>query len=496
MPNDIHAPLRGMRWSAVSQALGLVAQYGSFALLARLLSPGQLGTMATAAMLIGLVAIVNEMGMGAALIQRPSLTRAHLAACFWTNAAMGAALGVLMALGAPALGQFFRDPAVPGVIAALAWTFPLSGLCVLPRATLERSLRFKAIGLVESGAALVNAAIAVALALAGAGVWSLVAGTIVGFTVQVVAFWAIARPSPSLGFHRAAFDDLFGFGLNVLGTRMLSYFNGNVDYMIVGRLMGPAALGVYALAYKLVTLPMFKVSHVALRVAYPAFSRLQDDEAALRRQYLRLVGTLALIAFPLLAALAVLAPVVIRLAFGPQWEAAVLPTRLLCAVGAMKALVCSVGTLFCCKGRADLEFKLNVFEAVKLPVCLLVGVHWGLPGVAAGYLASYAIGGPLFQHLANRQIGLSWRAYAQALRPATWATIALVAVLALWRWVAKDLALPAVGEVAGALPLAAIAYLGALSAVGFDWRALTGRLTGWRQAGAIETPRSRAGASP
>lgn len=478
MPNYTHASLTGMRWSAVSQALGLAAQYGSFVWLARLLRPGELGTMATAALFVGLVAIVNEMGMGAALIQRPSLTRAHLSACFWTNAAVGAALGLGVAASAPALAVFFRDPAVAGVLTALAWTFPLSGLCVLPRACLERALRFKAIGMVESSAAVVNAAIAVALACAGAGVWSLVAGSIAAYLVQVTAFWAIARPHPSWDFTRAAFDDLFGFGANVLGTRMLSYFNGNVDYLIVGRLMGPSALGVYALAYKLVTMPMFKVSHVALRVAFPAFSRQQHDDEALRRQYLKLVSTLALIAFPLLAGLAVLAPEVIRLVFGPAWEAAVVPTQLLCVVGALKALVCSVGTLYCCKGRADLEFKLNVFEAVKLPVLLVLGVPWGLPGVAAGYIASYLIGAPLLQHLANRQIGLGWRAYLAALRPAVLATVALAVVLVGWRMAATAWGLPAIALVAGALPWGLVSYLGALSALGFDWWALVGRITG------------------
>jgi O-antigen/teichoic acid export membrane protein len=356
----------------------------------------------------------------------------------------------------------------------LAPTFLLAGLSVLPRALLERNLRFKALGLVEAAGAALNGGTAIALALSGHGVWSVVAGIWAAAVLQFAAYWATAGVRPGLAFTREELGELLRFGTSVLGSRMLGYFNGNVDYLIVGRLMGSAALGVYSLAYKLVTMPLTKVSHVVLRVAYPTFSRLQGDDEAFQRHYLTLVATLAAVSFPLLAGLAIFAPEIIGLVFGARWDAAVLPTRVLCLVGVCKALVCSIGVVFMSKGRPGLELKLNLYGAVKLPIFLLIGAPWGLPGVAWAYLASSLTGMPVQQHFANRLLGLSWRRYLQALAPAAGATAAMALGLGAWHW----LALAPWASLAGALLLGPALYLPILQGLGFDWRGLLGRASG------------------
>lgn len=481
--------LAGIRWSAATQVVAQVAQYAGFIVLARTLAPAQYGTLASAMLVAGVLALIHEMGLGAALIQRPELARGHLAACLWTNVAVGWALAALVWLGAPAVAAFFRDPAVAEVLMALAIGFPIAAAGVLPRALLERELRFKALGLIEAGAAIANGALTIALALAGAGVWAMVAGSLAATTLQAGALWAVRRPAPGWRCTRGEVRDLLAFGGSVLGSRLAGYFIANVDYLIIGRLMGPAALGAYTLAYKLVTWPMLKISHVVLRVAFPAFARVEDD-ATFRAHYLRLVGTLALVSFPLLAGLALTAPELLPLVFGSHWADSIFVTQVLCGVGALKALVCSIGTVFLGRGRPDIELKLNVLGAVKLPLFILAGAPWGLPGVAIAMLISALTGVPFQQYFANRLIGLTWRAYLRGLAAPAAATATMAVAVGAWRVAAADVAPGA--SLAVAVPLGIVTYLAALSALGVDLPALARAAVGRRARPPADAPAAAA----
>jgi PST family polysaccharide transporter len=274
---------------------------------------------------------------------------------------------------------------------------------------------------------------------------------------------------------------------------MLAYFNQNIDYLVIGRLLGPAALGVYSLAYKLVTWPVLKISHVTLRVAFPAFSRLQHDDEAMRRSYLRLIAVLALVVFPLLVGLAVLGPEAIPLIFGAKWQAAVAPTQILCLAGMIKAVNCSVGSIFMSRGRPDLELKTNLLGTLLLGGFVLGGVRWGVPGVAAAVLFAGLIGFPIQQTVANRLIRLRWASYLDAIRVALVACSALLAALAAWRFEALARGWPAGVVLAGAVPLAAVVYAAMLSLQGYDWpgllRLIAGR--GQRPAAPSSAPQSQ-----
>lgn len=478
MADLTQASLKGIRWSAMSQLLAQVAQYGSFILLARLLSPTDFGTVASATLVIGLVAMLNELGLGAAIIQRPDLRSGHLNAGFWANLAAGLIFWAAMAASAGAIGGFFHNPAVGPISAALALSFPLIGLAVVPKALLERELRFRVIGVVDTLAAILNGGLSIVLAFSGAGAWSLVVGTLAGYAAQLVGMWLGARWRPGLAFTREEFKDLFSFGLNVLGTRLFSYMSANVDYLLVGRMVGPAALGAYSLAYKLVTWPMLKISHVTLRVIYPTFSRIQNDDEALRRGYGKLTQALALVTFPILAGLAVYAPEAIPFIFGPHWSAAVFPTQVLCFSGAMKALVCSIGTIFLSKGRPDLELKLNIYGLCQLTVFLLIGIHWGINGVAIALAFSSLIHAPVQQYFANRLIGLTPGRYLAGLGVPVAATAVAAVALVAWRLTALGHGAPGWLVLAGAVPVGALSYMVAMSALGFDWPSLARQIAG------------------
>jgi PST family polysaccharide transporter len=465
MSNLAKASISGIKWSALTQFVAQIAQYGSFVVLARLLSPQDFGLVACATLVVNFVAMLNELGLGAALIQRSELRPGHLNACFWSNMAVGTLLALGVGASAGQVAGFFHSPATGPLLMALALGFPLMALAVVPKTLMEKALRFKELGLVDAGAAIANATTAVALAATGWGAWSLVAGTLVGYVIQVSALWPLAAWRPGLRFSTQELRELFSFGLNVLGTRLVGYVNANIDYVVIGRVLGPAALGVYSLAYKLVTWPMLKISHVVLRVMFPAFAQIQHDDEALRRHYVTLVGTLALVTYPLLAGLAVMAPEVLPVVFGPRWAAAAGPVQALCLAGAVKATVCSIGTVFLTKGRPDLEFRTNLLGTVMLAIYVPLGVHWGPQGVALALALVTLVGGTWQQLTANRLLGLAPQAYMGAIRRQALAALAGIAALVALRWAGH--ALPPLALLALAVPVFAGVYGGLLLAQGY-----------------------------
>ncbi|MEB3329391.1 MAG: lipopolysaccharide biosynthesis protein [Candidatus Sericytochromatia bacterium] len=416
----------GLRWTAGAQLGAQAAQWCAFLVLARAVTPAGYGTIASALLVAGGLGALAELGLGPALLQLPELRAGHAAAGLLAAVAVGGGLAGCVWVAAPAIAAFFHQPELGAVLQALTWLAPVAALGVVPRALLERELRFKALSVIDTAAALLSAAVVVGAATRGWGVWAMVAGQLTAAGSTTALAWLAARPRVGTVREAAgAWRELGRVAGPVLGSRLLGFVASHLDTLLVGRLLGPAALGTYALSYKLATWPMLRVSHTVLRVAGPVLMRCRAEPGAFGRGYLRLVHGLAAVVLPMVTGLALLAPVALPGVLGESWAEAATLTQLLCLVGAAKAVVCAVGVVYLGCGRPDLELKANAFGAVKLPVLLFLAAPWGLEGVGWAYVVSAALGAPLQQHLALRLLGVSWRAFGAALaRP-------LVAVLAL-----------------------------------------------------------------
>jgi PST family polysaccharide transporter len=418
--------LAGLRWTAVAQLGAQAAQWCAFLVLARAVTPEAYGTIASALLVAGAVAALAELGLGPALLQLPTVRPGHAGAGLLAAAGAGGLLAGGVWAAAPVVAGFFHQPMLSEVLRALAGMAPLTALGVLPRALLERELRFKVISAIDTASALLAAAVVVAAATAGWGVWAMVAGQLTAATTTTGLAWLAARPRVgSVREAAEAWRELATVAAPVLGSRLLGFVASHLDTLLIGRMLGPAALGAYTLAYKLATWPMLRISHTVLRVAGPVLIRSREEPGAFVRGYIRLVRGLAAVALPLLAWLALLAPLALPRLLGEAWAEAAALTQLLCLVGAAKAIVCTVGVVYLGCGRPDLELKANAFGAVKLPILLVLAAPWGLQGVGWAYVLSAAVGAPLQQHLALRLLGLTWRAYAVALARPLAATLAL-----------------------------------------------------------------------
>jgi O-antigen/teichoic acid export membrane protein len=253
--------------------------------------------------------------------------------------------------------------------------------------------------------------------------------------IAVVAYYLASDSwQPGLRGSRAHARELLSFSLFVAGSGAINFVSANVDYLVVGRALGPATLGVYTLAYQFITVPLTRISALFSQVMFPAFSTLHDDPRAMREGYVAITRSAALIAFPLLAWGFVTAPELVLVVCGHEWLDAVPLIRVLSVAGALKSVGTLVGVVFRAKGKGSVELYWNLVWAAALTLAVTAGASWGSAGVAAA-VSVLSVPGVLYtEWLACKYLELPLRTLLGSLvLPSLGAAAALAAgMIARW----------------------------------------------------------------
>jgi O-antigen/teichoic acid export membrane protein len=375
----------GVKWNFVSQGGQQVALLFTMVVLARLLPPSDFGLLGMAGVILGFVSIFKDLGTAAAVIRSRVFNPGLLPTIFWANVGMGALGTLLLVCTAPAIAAFYREPALTGITCALALGFFISGLSNLHKALLERKLAFRILAGVELASVVAGATVGISAARYGLGVWALVAQQLTSATLMTVLLWIFEEFKPSLTFSWPALAGVSGFSLNLTGFNVFNYMVRNADNLLIGRFLGAFPLGIYALAYRIMLYPLQSVTTVISRVMYPVYSCMQDDDARFRAAFARTGGLIALVTFPLMMGVCVLAEPFILVVFGQRWARVIPLIRILAPVGMIESVAATCGAILQTKGRTDVMFKWGVFSGVIVVSAFVVGLHWGLLGVTAAY---------------------------------------------------------------------------------------------------------------
>lgn len=423
----------GVMWTGISQFFSQGFQFIVIIILARLLYPEEFGIVGMAAIFTGFISRFNELGLSSAIIQRKDVNEIHLSTSFWTSLGAGTILCILTILVSPYIADFFREDLVRPILIVSSINFIVGSFSVIPRTLFSKSLEFKKLAIVEISATFISGILSILLAINGYGVWSLVLGGLSSSFISVLILWRLSPWRPSLIFSILHFKELFAFGSHVMGSSVLNFIDSNVDYLVVGKMIGASALGYYTLAYNLMTFPLYKISTIVTRVTFPAFSKIQDDNKALQNGYLKAVKSISLITFPMLAGMFIVAPEFIVVIYGSKWTPMILPLQILCLAGALKSIGTTVGSILLSKGRADIQFKWNIFTVIVLTIAVLIGVKYGIVGVASMVTISTVLLFFIIQKITNKLIDLSMYNYLKSIYPAFIGSITLIIVVNIYQ---------------------------------------------------------------
>jgi O-antigen/teichoic acid export membrane protein len=470
-------PTAGLRRKAVRGGLVLMATrlltqvflWAVTLVVARLLLPYDYGLMTTGFIFVTLADLLAEAGVGKALIQKKDLSSEDIAEGFTLNLLLAGGLyGLLFALAGPA-SLWLGTPEFTEFLRVLGLLLLLTPFRAIPAALLDRELRMGKQSLVHLLTALAQAALVLGLALADFGYWALAGGAMAARVMEVAALVWIADWRPRLRLPGTRARGLLAFGVHVSLGSLLWFVYSNSDYAIVGRLAGPIALGYYALAFQLISLPVQKLTANVNQVAYPVFCRLQHDRPRLRNWYLRLTVLLGFFGTPALAGMALVADDAFAVLLGDQWLPAVLPFRLLAGAGILMIFSHSLPPLLNALGRPDINFKYTLACTLVFPACFVAaGLLDGLTGICLAWLTVYPVLVTTLLWFTRGVTGVGPLALLRAQVPVLGAVAFMTAIVLLVQW-AVGASVPAGARLAAAIVVGAVAYAG--------WMLVAGRRT-------------------
>jgi O-antigen/teichoic acid export membrane protein len=409
--------VRGSMWVTMSFLVTQVVLVGNGVLLARLLSPADFSLVDISISLALLINLVGEYGLSAQIVQRKTLTKDLLSTAFWASVVVGIGLSILGIVLAPMAARYFKSPDAEPILILTSLNLLINGFGVAQRAGLVRELNFGKIARIEMAAVLGFAVISTLLALIGRGMYGYVVGWLVRTLIISATLFFSASWKPAWAFRWTLFKEMLGFGSQVMSATALRYASNNLDRFVLWKGLGSGGLGYYALARRMPSVSMNLLNAIVLKVAFPALSRVQDDRSKLKNGYLRIVRTLAMGVFPVMLLLSVLAGPFTRVVFGSQWEAAIFPMRLFFLIPCFHAINAPCAQTFQAAGRADLHLKNQMIRVNLFFLSTLVGLRWGINGVAVASMLYASVVFFITQRLVNRVIDLPLGQVVRAILP-------------------------------------------------------------------------------
>jgi PST family polysaccharide transporter len=348
----------------LAQAWRQAAQFVTLLVVARILGPAEMGLFGMAAVVSNFLLQFKDLGLGAALIHHRDNDETTLSSAFWALCSIGL---------------------VAGTLAGLSLAFIFAGPGIVPQSLLEQTLSFRKVAAVESVAVTIGCAIGVAMAIAGRGVMSLVVQTVMVSAVTSIGMFIARRWRPRLRFSWDSLRHLATFGLDVSGFTMVNYWVRNVDNLLIGRVLGSTALGAYSLAYRMMLWPVQNLSNVVGRLAFPSFVQLRDEPERLASAYLTTLRLIATVVFPVMAIAMALAKPLVLGVLGSRWGAVIVPFAVLAPVGMLQSVGTTVGQLFQATGNTRIQLWWAVLTAPVYIGSFVLGMRWGINGVALAY---------------------------------------------------------------------------------------------------------------
>lgn len=370
---------------AIGRPVTAVLQFLGTVWLARLLTPAQFGIVGMVQVFLRFAEVFREMGLGTVAVQREHLSQEKQSTLFWINAIVTGAIGITFAIGGPLLAAFYDEPLVAPLSVLAGLAFALQGLAVQHQAVLRRTFRVGTMVAVQATALAVGLGSAVVFAHLGAGAYAILIRNVVEAALILAGFWYFSGFRPGRPSKLRSVASELRFGLHLTLSNVMTYFSRQGDNLIVGKLFGPTALGLYSKAYELMLLPLNQVTRPLSSIALAALSRLNADPEQYSRAYFRMTDKALLLTTPLGAVCLGCPELIVRVLLGPGWEEAAPILRALSLVMLIQPLTSTSGWLLTSQGRSDEILRLSVATSLMNVVSFGIGAFFGPLGVAWAY---------------------------------------------------------------------------------------------------------------
>ena len=417
---------RGVAWSAGAQAVIAISDMVSQLLVVALWVPSRdLGIAMMAFPFYTMLDYAADLGVTSALIQRDDHTPERVSTVFWFNMLISGGLFLLLCVLGPLYAWLQGYPVVGWLLIAYGGKLVFQNVYAIPFALLRKELRFADIAKARTVAHLGESVARCVFAATGLTIWCFTLAALVR-TVLFGVIMQVRHPFiPQLVFRPKEVTPYVRFGLRTAASQVLYQLYTNLDYVVVARVFGPVANGIYALAYSIVLEPVKTIANVVIDVAFPTFARCRDDRPMLIAQFLKLTRLNLIAVLPFCVLILLIIPQFLHAFYaGRQWSDAELDVcaqaaRILCIVGLLRALGFLGPPLLDGIGRPELTLRYMVAAAVLVPLSFVVGAEllgdrFGLLSVAIAWAVGYPLAFVVLGYLVFKTLAMPVGIYLRA----------------------------------------------------------------------------------
>lgn len=378
------AAANGAMVSLLGQWAKFLVQFGSLAVLARILGPSDFGIIAMVMAIAGFATLISDFGFSMAALQKTDVTEQQKSNIFWTNTCLGAGAALLVYVLSEPIAGLYGDSSVAAVTKVASIIFLLQGVYAQFRAECAAQFRYSTVAAAEVTGQVLGAGLAVVLALRGFGHWALVWQQLAAAAVTLVIVVVFVRWVPMMPRRNAGMRSLLGFGVKAGSVQVLNYVSANVDSVLLGRYWGASVVGTYNQAYQVFKLPLQQLASPMTMVAVPVLSRISHDDETYDRYVQRAQLVLTYVLGGAFAVAAAFSIPGFAILLGNEWPGVADIFVILAVGGLFQALGYVYYWIFLSRDMTGIQLKFALISRSAMVVFMVVGLHWGAAGVAAG----------------------------------------------------------------------------------------------------------------
>jgi len=382
----------GFLWLGGVKASNAIFQFAILAILARLLTPTEFGLMGLALLVTSFADIFNDMGFGPAITQKKDLTKTDIYTGFTYSLIFGVILFLLLQIFAPLIASFFKNDELTGILRVISIVLLLKSAITTPMGLMYRDMQFKKLSLIEIASYVLGyGGVGIMLAYLGFGVWSLVIAVLARSLLSFLLYLFMSKSSLGFSLNNKSFKELIHFGGGYSLSKIFSYGANQGDKIVVGRILGVDALGLYERGFQLVKYASNLLGEIIDKVLFSPIARKQDNRKLIGEIYLELTYILTLLFFPFSAFMYSYAKPIVRVILGTQWDSSI-PIVQIMSFSIFFLITTRIGSTIA-KSLGDVYRRAwrTLIYGVYVIIAVYVGSSWGVEGAAIAVSIGTAI---------------------------------------------------------------------------------------------------------
>ncbi|PAE18200.1 hypothetical protein CHH91_00020 [Virgibacillus sp. 7505] len=420
-------------WSLINkvgvQLLTVIANL----ILANLLYPEIFGVLGMALVFSSFALIIQEAGLSSYIVYKEKLTSKDITTSFWLNIILSSIFTITLFLGADKVGEFYESKEVIIILHLLGIGLFLGSFGITSRALLVKNGKFKGIALIDLISELTSSIASIVFAVIGQEILAITSRFIIKPLLQSLMLLINGRKMVFGRLYFSSIRELLPFSIRILSARIFNYINKNIDYLLIGKLLGPRELGLYTLAFQWSMIVREHISGAILQVTFSHISKLNNSRDKVGKLYLNVIRYVSTVTFPLSLGLMACAPEFVNVFYGNKWQEAIIVLEILCLIGAITSIGTIGGAVFEGLGKAGIEMKLSFVSLICYGVCIIYGANFGIIGVSLGLLLSTVIVDLIKGILVLRLIKVKLYIFVKSLLPSVISSILMIISIYIYK---------------------------------------------------------------